>query len=321
MRAVQVTATNEPVTLQDVPTPHPAQGELLIDVAACGLNFADTLMAEGRYQERPAPPFTLGMEVSGTVRALGPDTNGPPVGSRVAAFAGLGGLADAVVVPASRCLPIPDSMGFVEAAGFQIAYGTSHLALVHRARLRAGERLVVTGAAGGVGLTAVEIGAALGAEVVAIARGAAKLEVARTAGATHLIDATSADIRGQIKALGGADVVYDTVGGDLWDACFRAANPEARLIPIGFAGGAVPQIKANHLLVKNLTVIGLYWGGYLRFAPETLTESLATLLSWYAEGRLHPHASHVVPLARAAEGLDLIRTRQSTGKVVVQVAD
>ncbi|MEC8041688.1 MAG: NADPH:quinone oxidoreductase family protein, partial [Pseudomonadota bacterium] len=218
---------------------------------------------------------------------------------------------------ADRLVPIPDSMPYEDAAAFQIAYGTSHIALKHRARMQPGETLLVLGAAGGVGLTAVEIGKLMGAKVIACARGADKLEAAKAAGADHLIDAKTADLRAEVKALGGADVVYDPVGGDQWEAAFRACKPEARLIPIGFASGEVPQIPANHLLVKNLTVLGLYWGGYLKFAPEVLTGSMAELLTWYEEGHLKPHVSHVLPLDRADEALELLRSRKSTGKVVV----
>ncbi|MCE8442170.1 NADPH:quinone oxidoreductase family protein, partial [Rhodovulum sulfidophilum] len=238
-------------------------------------------------------------------------------GTRVAVFAGAVGLAEAGCFPAARCLPLPDGMSFVEAAGFQIAYGTSHVALSHKARLAPGETLLVTGAAGGVGLTAVEIGKAMGATVIACARGADRLEVARAAGADHLVDSDQGDLRAAILALGGADVVYDPVGGPLFAAAMRACNPDGRLLTIGFASGEVPQIKANHLLVKNLSVIGLYWGGYLSFRPEILTDSLAKLFRWHAEGRLHPHVSHVLPLERAAEGLELLRQRKATGKVVI----
>ncbi|WP_339853944.1 NADPH:quinone oxidoreductase family protein [Roseovarius nubinhibens] len=289
-----------------------------VKIMACGLNFADLLMCQGKYQDTPEPPFTLGMEVAGVVDALGPDTDGPAVGSRVAVFGGQGGLAEYGCFPANRAVLLPDDMSFDDAAALQIAYGTSHLALDYKARLQPGETLLVLGAAGGVGLTAVEIGHAMGAKVIACARGAEKLEVARRAGADHLIDAASEDIRERVRALGGADVVYDPVGGDQFKDAFRACNPEARLLPIGFASGDVPQIPANHLLVKNLTVMGLYWGGYLAFKPEVVTDSLATLLSWHREGRIKPHVSHALPLAQAGDGLELLRSRKSTGKVVIR---
>lgn len=318
MRAYRIHAFDSPARLDTIAPPTPAAGEVLLRIAACGLNFADLLMLKGEYQERPEPPFTLGMEVAGTIEALGPGVTGLAPGDRVAVFAGEGGLAERGVFPAARCVPLPDAMPFDHAAAFMIAYGTSHLALGHRARLQPGETLLVTGAAGGVGLTAVEIGKAMGARVVAVARGADKLAVAQAAGADHLIDSdTTPDLRKAVKALGGADVVYDAVGGDTFMAALRATNPEGRLIPIGFAGGGVPQIPANLLLVKNLTVIGLYWGGYMAFRPEVLRASLADLLAMYAAGRLHPHVSHALPLDQVEAALDILRSRKSTGKVVV----
>jgi NADPH:quinone reductase len=302
-----------------IPRPVPGRGEVLVRIAAAGLNFADLLMIAGRYQEMPAPPFTLGLELAGTVEALGPGVDGPAPGTRVAAFARYGALAEYGVIAAGRCLPIPEAMSFEEAAAFQIAYGTSHLALERRAGLRRGETLLVLGAGGGVGLTAVEIGALMGARVIACARGPAKLEAARAAGAHVLIDPDKADLRDAVKAVGGADVVYDAVGGDQFRNALRATNPEGRILLIGFASGTVPEIAANHLLVKNVSVIGHYWGGYLAFRPDVLTGSLATLLGWYVEGRIRPHVSHVLPLDRAVEGLELLRSRKATGKVVISI--
>lgn len=318
MRRFQINQFGDVPGFQDAPAPDPGPGELRLRVAACGLNFADLLMIEGRYQEKPPLPVTLGMEVAGWVDRLGPGVQGPPVGTRVVAFAGTGGLADFAIVPARSSIPMPDGMSFDHAAAFPIAYGTSHLALTEAARLREGETLLVLGAAGGVGLTAVEIGKLLGARVIAVARGAEKLAVAAAAGADHVIDA-EADLRAEVKALGGADVVYDAVGGTLFDAALRATRPGGRLLAIGFASGQVPQVPANHLLVKNLSLIGFYWGGYLRFAPEKLEASLAQLLDWYREGRLDPHVSHVLPFEHAAEGLALLKERRSTGKVVIRI--
>lgn len=318
MRAFRVTSHDTAPSLENIATPDPGRGEIRLAIKACGLNFADLLMTTGKYQDTPPLPFTLGMEVAGIVDALGPDTDGPAVGTRVAVFGGKGGLAEMGCFPADRVVPIPDEMSFEDAAAFMVAYGTSHVALDYRARMKPGETLLVLGAAGGVGLTAVEIGKLMGANVIACARGQDKLAVAKAAGADHLIDAkTCDDLRGAIKALGGADVVYDPVGGDQWKAAFRASNPDARLLPIGFASGEVPQIPANHMLVKNLTVLGVYWGGYLAFKPEVVTESLTTLMGWYVEGKLKPHVSNVLPLDRAAEGMELLRQRKSTGKVVI----
>ena len=205
----------------------------------------------------------------------------------------------------------------VSAAALQVAYGTSHVALGYKAALKAGETLLVLGAAGGVGLTAVEIGKLMGATVIACARGADKLAVAKAAGADHLIDAEKDDIREAVRALGGADVVYDPVGGDQFKAAMRACNPEARLLSIGFASGEVPQVPANILLVKNLTVMGFYWGGYLAFKPSVVTDSLTELVRWHAEGKIKPHVSHALPLEQALEGMELLRSRKSTGKVVI----
>ncbi|WP_068113835.1 NADPH:quinone oxidoreductase family protein [Tropicimonas marinistellae] len=317
MHAYRIGTYDEAPALVEMELSPPANNEIRLKIEACGLNFADLLMARGKYQERPDPPVTLGMEMAGRVVSIGSEVRSLAPGDRVAVFNGQGGLAEAANVPAERCVRLPQDMPASHAAAFQVAYGTSHVALEHRAHLQPGERLVVTGAAGGVGLTAVEIGALMGAEVVAIARGAEKLEIARRAGATHLIDAASPDIREQIKALGGADVVYEAVGGTLFTQCLRATNPEGRILAIGFASGDVPQIPANHLLVKNISVIGLYWGGYLAFRPGVLTSSLAQLFRWYEAGKLHPRISHKIPLSRAAEALDLLRQRKSTGKVVV----
>jgi NADPH2:quinone reductase len=317
MRAYHLPAKGGEPILTDLPRPTPGPGEICLRIAACGLNFADLLMIKGAYQDTPEPPFTLGMEVAGVVEALGPGTDGPAPGTRVAVFGGQGGLADYGCFPAARAVPLPDTMTFAEAAAFQVAYGTSHVALDHKARLQPGEILLVLGAAGGVGLTAVEIGKHMGARVIACARGADKLAVAQQAGADHLIDAATDNIRDTCRALGGVDVVYDPVGGDQFTAAMRACNPEARILTIGFASGEVPQIPANHLLVKNITVMGLYWGGYLKFRPEVVTDSMSTLFGWYAAGHLRPHVSHLLPLEQAAEALELLRTRKSTGKVVV----
>lgn len=317
MRAFQLKAYNQPAQFCNLEVQPPGFGEVRLQIAACGLNFADLLMLEGKYQERPPLPMTLGMEVSGLVEALGPGVTTPAIGTRVAVFATQGGLATHGIFAADRCIPLPDAMPFTDAAAFQIAYGTSHLALDHKARLRPGETLFVTGAAGGVGLTAVEIGKRMGARVIASARGADKLALLTAAGADHVIDSTAPDLRATLKSLGGFDVMYDSVGGDAFLDALRAAKPEGRLLTIGFASGSVPQIPANLLLVKNLSVMGLYWGGYLNFRPDILTASLATLFDWYQAGGLKPHISHTLPLERVEDALALLRDRKSTGKVVV----
>ncbi|WP_170364671.1 NADPH:quinone oxidoreductase family protein [Ruegeria arenilitoris] len=318
MLAYQIQSAGGQAKLREIPVPAPAEGQIRVAIRACGLNFADLLMQKGTYQDTPAAPFILGLEVAGVVDAIGAGVGHLKPGDRVAVYSGQGGLAQFGVFDADRAVVIPQSCSFEDAAAIQIAYGTSHMALDHRARLQTGETLLVTGAAGGVGLTAVEIGKLMGATVIAQARGADKLAVARAAGADHLIDADE-DLRERVLALGGADVVYDAIGGDVFKAAFRATNPEGRLLPIGFAGGEVPQIPANHLLVKNLTVIGFYIGGYLRFRPEVVRTSFETLFAWHAEGRIRPHISHTLPLSEVAQGMALLKERKSTGKVVITI--
>lgn len=314
MQVWQLTALGSPAQRAERPLPTPEPGQARLKIAAVGLNFADLLMAEGKYQEHPALPFIPGMEFAGRIDALHPDTpTALKPGTRVAGFASHGALAEYVTAPAAQLVPLPDSMSFQQAAAFQIAYGTSHLALAYKAQLQPGETLLVFGAAGGVGLTAVEIGKRMGAKVIACARGPEKLAIARAAGADILIDSDTPDLKAALKALGGVDVVYDPVGGPALSAC----RPEGRLLTIGFASGQLPEIPANHLLVKNLSVMGLYWGGYLTFAPQVLTDSLRTLFQWFAEGGLRPHISHELPFADYPKGLDLLRTRAATGKVVI----
>jgi NADPH:quinone reductase len=319
MRAWTIEHIGTAAVRKETPVTAPRQGQARIAIAACGLNFADILMQDGKYQERPPLPFIPGMELAGTVVELGPETSGPPIGTRVAVLAGSGGLAQEGCFSVKGMVPLPSSMPFVEAAAFQIAYGTSHLALHHRAGLRPGETLLVFGAAGGVGLTAVELGKKMGARVIACARGPEKLAVAEMAGADILIDSESPTLKEQLKSFGGVDVVYDPVGGRTFDTALRAARPEARLLTIGFASGQVPEIPANLLLVKNLTVIGVYFGGYVKFAPDRIADSMKTLLEWYEQGSLHPHISHVLPFDQLHHGMDLLRNRQATGKVVITI--
>ncbi|MAQ46997.1 MAG: zinc-binding dehydrogenase [Confluentimicrobium sp.] len=320
MIAYRLHDVDAPPRWDDLPLPEPGPGEVRVAMRACGLNFADLLMLQGRYQERPDLPATLGLEGAGVVDALGAGVTTPAIGTRVAVF-GSGMMASHAVVPAVACLPIPDAMTWPEAAGFQIAYATSHLGLARRANLCPGERLLVTGAAGGVGLTAIEIGKLMGAEVVASARGADKLAICREAGADHVIDADAPDMLEQLRALGGLDVTYDSVGGEAFHSAFRATRPEGRLLLIGFAGGDLPRLAPNHMLVKNISVIGHYMGAYPRFNPQALAGSLGALLEWYCAGRLHPHISHVLPYDQVAEGMDLLRSRRSTGKVVIDLPD
>jgi NADPH2:quinone reductase len=319
MRAWQVAGLGESPTLTTIQPPVPAPGEARVRIIAAGLNFADLLMAEGRYQVRPSLPFVPGMEFSGVVDALGPGTEGPAPGRRVLGVCTGGALAEMICLPADRMTPLPEGMDMDEAAGFPVAYGTSHLALAWKARLQPGETLFVTGAAGGVGLTAVEIGKRLGARVIASARGAERLEIARAAGADVLIDSEGEGLKDRLRAEGGVDVVYDAVGGPAFDAALRACRPDGRLLAIGFASGQVPQVPANLLLVKNLSVIGFWYGGYQDHAPQVVAASMAELLRWRAEGSLRPHVSQVLPFEDLPGGLEMLRSRRATGKIVIRV--
>ena len=320
MKAMQLTDYDQPLVLRNIPVPTAEAGQVTVKIHTCGLNFGDLLIIKGTYQEKPPLPATIGMELCGTVEALGAGVTQLKVGQKVGAYSGFGGLAEYASVPANVCVPLPDDMDTVDAAAFLIAYGTSHVGLDYKAHLKAGERLLVLGAAGGVGLTAVELGKLMGAEVIAVARNDEKLAICKAAGADHLINSETDDIREIVKSLGGADVVYDPVGGDQFKAAMRACNPEARILPLGFASGEVPQIPANILLVKNLTVIGYYWGGYTRVNPKVLTDSFETLIDWYTAGKIKPHISATYPLDQANEALELLRTRKATGKVVVTIS-
>lgn len=318
LHAIVVESQGNAPHLSELEPRNLASGQVRIKVNACALNFADLLMIEGRYQDMPPFPLVPGMEISGEIVEIGPDVANLHIGSNVVAFSGHGGLASEAVVEATRCIPRPDSMDDITGAAFLIAYGTSHLALTRRAGLGAGDHLVVLGAGGGVGLTAVEVGAALGATVTAVARGSEKLAAAQDKGATHVIDSSETnDLRASLKSIGPVDVAYDAVGGSLGEAAMRCLAPEGRHLLIGFASGDLPALKPNHMLVKNISVIGFYWGSYLTFQPEVLKESLRVLMEWHADGRIHPHVSHVLPLEKATDALQLLRDRKSTGKIVI----
>jgi NADPH2:quinone reductase len=294
--------------------------EVLIQVAAAGLNFADTLMIGGTYQDKPPLPFSPGLEMSGMVRSCGAAVRRVKPGDRVMAIVSRGAFAEQAVAAETDVFPIPADMDFITAAGFPIAYGTSHGALRWRAGLRPDEVLLIHGAAGGVGLTAVEIGKAMGATVIASAGEDEKLKVAAEHGADHLINYRTQSIRDRVKEIckgGGADVVYDPVGGSAFDASLRSVNWGARLILVGFASGQVPQIPGNILLVKNISAIGFYWGSYRNRHPEFLEAEFKELFQWWREGKLRPHVSQQLPLAEARDALKLLVHRRSTGKVVL----
>ncbi|MEW6645236.1 MAG: NADPH:quinone oxidoreductase family protein [Pseudomonadota bacterium] len=309
--------------LEDVETPAVGPGQVLIRVEACGLNFFDGLMVEGKYQTRPDLPFTPGSEVAGVVVETGADVTHIRPGMRVLAFNGTGGYAEQAVALAERVYEIPGAMSFVEAAGFLITYATSHHALKDRAGIRPGETLLVLGAAGGVGLTAVEIGKQLGAKVIAAASTPEKLELCRAHGADETINYATDDLRQRLKDLTngkGVDVVYDPVGGRLTEPAVRSLAINGRLLVIGFAAGDIPAIPLNLLLLKQSAMIGVFWGSFARANPERQAANMAELFSWFAQGRLKPHISGEYPLERFAEALDVVMERAAKGKVVLSMA-
>ena len=310
----------ESLRLGDMPSPQAGPGEVLIEVKAAGMNFADSLMVAGKYQVKPEPPFVPGLELAGVVAGLGAGADGLATGQRVMAVVDHGAFASLATARRADVFPIPDGLDFHEAAGFPIAYGTSYGALVWKARLQKGETLLVHGAAGGVGLTAVEIGKALGARVIATAGGADKCAIAAAHGADDLIDYKVEDVRERVKALTagrGVDVVYDPVGGDIFEASLRAVAWNARLVVIGFAAGKVQQIPANILLVKNVDVLGFYWGSYRREAPGLMADSFLALTRMVQNGQLRPHVSHTLPLDAWREGFETLLGRRSAGKIVL----
>lgn len=310
------------LTVEEVDPPELTAGSVRIAVRAAGVNFADTLIIAGQYQTKPPLPFTPGFEVAGEVVACADDVTRVQPGDRVLAVVDWGGFAEEVVAPEDAVHALPDAVDDITAAGFAVAYGTSHLGLKYRANLEAEDVLLVHGAAGGVGLTAVEIGRRLGATVIATAGGADKLRIAADYGAKHLIDYRSEDIREKVKEITGgrgADVVYDPVGGAVFDASLRCTAANGRILVVGFASGTVPRIPANILLVKNLTVIGYTWGPYRHLAPDIMKASFAELLSWLADGKIRPHVSRTFPLDQVREALEELRARRSTGKIVLTI--
>lgn len=309
--------------LEDLPSPKPGPGQVLVQVAACGLNFFDGLMVEGKYQTKPDRPFTPGSEVAGVVAAVGEGVTTLRPGQRVLAFNGIGGYAEEALAEAERVHPIPDAMSFAQAAGFLITYATSHHALKDRAALRSGETLLVLGAAGGVGLTAVEIGRLMGARVIAAASSDEKLALCRDHGATVTINYAHEDLRQRIKDLTqgeGVDVVLDPVGGSHTETALRSLAVNGRHLVIGFAAGDIPKLPMNLLLLKQSSVIGVFWGAFARGNPARHAANMAELFSWFEQGRLRPHISAEFPLTRFDEALDMVMERRAKGKVVLTMS-
>ena len=322
MRAVVVDRWLDPSELHvgDVPEPKVLPGALALAVQAAGCNFFDILMVQGKYQLKPPFPFVPGAEVAGVVEAVGDGVDGFRVGDRVLASCGLGGFAERVVVPARAAHAMPAAMSFAEGASLPIVYPTAYAGLRHRGRLQAGETLLVHAAAGGVGLAAVQIGKALGARVIATAGGPEKLQVAGRAGADVLIDYGREDFVARVKeATGGrgADVIYDSVGGDVFEGSLKCIAWNGRLVVIGFAGGSIPSVAANRILLKNIEVTGLHWGAYAQHQPEAIPVVFRELFELYEAGRIRPVIFRSYPLEEAAQALADLGSRKTFGKVVL----
>jgi NADPH2:quinone reductase len=328
MRAWQVTENGDPATaleLRDVAAPEPGPGEVLVGVAAAGLNFADILVCQGRYQQRPPLPFTPGLECAGTVLRVGEGVAGVAVGGRVAASAttGMGAFAEQVVVPATCVVPVPDSMAFADAAALLVNYGTGWHALHDRARITAGEWLLVHAGAGGVGSAAIQLGRAAGARVIATAGGPDKVARCTELGAEITVDYRADDFVAVVKEVTaghGADVVYDPVGGDVFDGSRRCIAWDGRILVIGFASGRVPEVPLNHVLVKSYDIVGVHFGGAAERDPTLLARVGRELVALHRTGAVDPHVFAEVPFADVPAALELLGARGTTGKVVVSVA-
>jgi len=322
MQAMVATALGEPrdLRLMELPDPQPGAGEVAIDVRAIGCNFFDILMVQGKYQLKPPLPFSPGAEIAGVVRAAGPGVTQFTAGDRVFAMLPWGAFASVAVAPLAAVVRLPDAMPFEHGAAFGVVYQTSYFGLVYRAHLQSGETLLVHAAAGGVGLAAVQIGRALGARVLATAGSAEKLAIALQHGAEAAYDYSTPEWVERVKqatAGRGADVIYDPVGGDVFDLSTKCIAFGGRLLVIGFASGRIPTIQANRILLKNMSVVGLNWGAYRMYEPEKVPQAMAALFALYARGAVTPLVASQYPLHDAAAALEEIASRRSVGKVLL----
>jgi NADPH2:quinone reductase len=323
MRAVLSTAPGGPETLTvaDLPDPEPGPGEVRLKVSAVGLNFFDTLIIVDRYQFKPERPFSPGAECAGVIDAVGEGVSDWRIGERVAAFLGFGACRERIVAPASRLVRVPDGVSDEQAAGLSVTYGTGLHALKDRADLKAAETLAVLGAAGGTGLAAVELGRLMGARVIACASSGDKLALARAHGADETLNYAAADLKEGLRRLTGGkgvDVIYDPVGGDLAEAALRAVAWAGRYLVIGFAGGGIPKIPLNLVLLKGCDIRGVFWGAFLERDAAAHAANMADLMAHVAAGRLSVLVDRVVPLEATPEALDRLACREAKGKLIVR---
>jgi NADPH2:quinone reductase len=312
----------ESLVLEEVPSPTAGAGEVVVSIKAASVNFPDVLIIQNKYQFKPPLPFSPGSELAGVVKSVGPGVTGVKPGDKVIAFTTFGAFAEEVKTEAARLLPLPEGMSFEQGASFILTYGTTDHALRDRARMKAGEALLVLGAAGGVGVAAIELGKAMGARVIACASSDEKLAVCRQHGADDTINYASEDLRERIKVLTagkGVDVIYDAVGGPYTEPAFRSIAWRGRHLVIGFAAGDIPKLPLNLALLKGASVVGVFWGDFTRREPQAFAESARQLGRWYREGRLKPHVSATFPLEKAADAIKLLASRQAKGKVVIRI--
>lgn len=322
MRAVRIHELTGPSALRidEVPDLTAAAGQVVIDVKAAGVNFPDILITHGKYQFKPTPPFSPGGEVSGIVRAIGAGVTSIAVGDRVAATTLYGGYAEQLSVPELAVVKLPDAVGFEVGAATLLTYATTQHALADRAVLKAGETMLVLGAAGGVGIAAVELGALTGARVIAAASTADKLAFCREHGATDVINYATEDLKDRIKALtsgNGVDVVYDPVGGALAEPALRGTAWQGRYLVVGFASGDIPKIPLNLVLLKGCQIMGVFWGSFAMREPAKNRAHAAQIFAWVAEGKLKPAVDAVLPFSQAAEALQRLERREVKGKLVL----
>ncbi len=322
MKALLCEAFGPPETLvvRDLPDPEPGPGEVVVRVGAAPLNFFDTLIIENRYQYKPQPPFSPGGEIAGTVAAVGAGVTDFAPGDRVAAYVTWGGCRTHMVVPADKLIRVPDGLSDETAASLLITYGTSLHALKNRAAMQPGETLAILGASGGVGLAAVELGVLMGARVIACASSPEKLELARRHGATDLVDYAAEDLKAALKRLApeGVDVVYDPVGGDLAEPALRALGWKGRFLVVGFAGGGIPRMPLNLLLLKGCDMLGVFWGVFTEKEPAANRENVEQLFAWALAGKLRVHIGATTDLAGAPAAIRAIADRKAEGKIVVR---
>ncbi len=308
--------------VEEIEDPRAEAGQVVVDVKAAGVSFPDVLIVQGKYQFQPPFPFSPGGEIAGVISETGEGVVDWKVGDRVIAMTGNGGIAEKVVAFEMTLMPLPETMDFKDGAAFPLNYGTTYHALKQRGQLQAGETLLVTGAGGGVGTTAIEIGKAMGARVIAAASTDEKLGIAKNLGADEVINYSDGELKEKVKALTnglGADVIYDPIGGDIFMQCMRCINWKGRVLVIGFASGPIPEVPTNLALLKGCSIVGVFWGRFTGAEPEENSQNFNELFALHAEGKLKPQITKSYSLDDAAEAISSLENRKATGKVVIEM--